>query len=419
MDYSKFFAKIANRRQPNLIRRMAEDYIHNPSAISFASGMPNAQTFPFKEVNVTCKDESHIKLKDRNLDDALQYGPTKGYLPLVAKWKELQKKWHNPKFENWDVHFTSGSQDGISKMFDMLIDVRDPVMVQIPTYSATLGALLPLLPEFIGIEQDQDGIIPEQIYQNCKKRLETNKPMPKFLYVNPIGANPTGTVLPEERKKEIYELAEKYDFLILEDDAYYFLHFMDDQPTSFLSIDTDGRVIRFDSFSKIFSAGLRLGAVTAHKDILGTLSLHFQCSNLQPSSLSQILIYKLFESWSDEKYEQHFKGIQKFYRERRDIMIRSLTKHLTGLAEWSTPKAGMFVWLKITALEDVYDVVMKKCINQGLFVITGHAFNSDPTQKNQNMRICYSHVTEEEIEKGLSVLSNIIKEEIASRTNKK
>lgn len=107
--------------------------------------------------------------------------------------------------------------------------------------------------------------------------------------MNPIGANPTGTVLPEERKQEIYKLAQKYDFLILEDDAYYFLHFMDNQPTSILSIDTEGRVIRFDSFSKIFSAGLRLGAVTAHKDILEKMSLHFQCSNLQPSSLSQVI----------------------------------------------------------------------------------------------------------------------------------
>ena len=106
--------------------------------------------------------------------------------------------------------------------------------------------------------------------------------------MNPIGANPTGTVLPEERKRKIYKLAQKYDFLILEDDAYYFIHFMKNQPSSFLSMDTDGRVIRFDSFSKILSAGLRLGVVTAHKNILEKMSLHFQCTSLQPSSLSQV-----------------------------------------------------------------------------------------------------------------------------------
>lgn len=115
--------------------------------------------------------------------------------------------------------------------------------------------------------------------------------LPQFLYVNPIGANPTGTVLPEERKKYIYKLAQKYNFLILEDDAYYFVHFMKKQPLSFLSLDVDGRVIRFDSFSKIFSAGLRLGVVTAHKDILEKLSYHVQCSTIHASSLSQVNIF--------------------------------------------------------------------------------------------------------------------------------
>ena len=100
--------------------------------------------------------------------------------------------------------------------------------------------------------------------------------------------------MPYERKEKIYDLAQKYNFLILEDDPYYFLHFLDRQPCSFLSMDTDGRVIRFDSFSKILSAGLRLGVVTAHKDILEKMSLHIQCTSLHASSFSQVILLYFF-----------------------------------------------------------------------------------------------------------------------------
>ncbi|XP_051159721.1 kynurenine/alpha-aminoadipate aminotransferase, mitochondrial-like isoform X2 [Leptopilina boulardi] len=415
MDYTKRYTIKANNRIPNFISLMALALNKNPSAIFFAGGMPNTQTFPFKEVNVSCKDGTSVKLKGRDVDVAFQYGPTKGYLPLVEKWRNFQEQWHAPKFNDWDVHFTAGSQEGCSKIFELFINSGDSVMVQTPTYTATLRAIIPLQPEFIEIHQDAEGVKPEEIEKICKEKLEAKKPLPKFLYVNPTGANPTGTVLSDKRKEKIYELAQKYDFLILEDDPYYFLHFLDKQPLSFLSMDTDGRVVRFDSFSKILSAGLRLGVVTAHKDILEKMSLHIQCTSLHPSSLSQVLVYKLFESWDQEKFENHFKDIQVFYRERRDMMLSAIEKHLTGLAEWTTPTAGMFVWVKITVLDDVYEMVMKHCIDQGIYVLPGHTFNADASIKCQNIRLCYSYATKDEIEKGLTLLAKIIKEESAKK----
>lgn len=98
-----------------------------------------------------------------------------------------------------------------------------------------------------------------------------------------------------ERKKEIYMLAQKYDFLILEDDPYYFLHYLDEQPISFFSLDVDGRVLRMDSFSKVWSAGLRLGSVTGPKVLLETLNKHVQSSTLHPSSLSQVNENSIFK----------------------------------------------------------------------------------------------------------------------------
>lgn len=110
----------------------------------------------------------------------------------------------------------------------------------------------------------------------------------QLLYVNPTAANPTGTVLSESRRREVYKLAQKYDFLILEDDAYYFVHFLNNQPTSFFSLDTDGRVIRLDTFSKIVSSGLRVGIITANKKIVEKLITLMENSTLHSSSLSQV-----------------------------------------------------------------------------------------------------------------------------------
>ena len=107
-------------------------------------------------------------------------------------------------------------------------------------------------------------MIPEHLGEILDEISRRGDKMPKFMYINPTGANPTGTMLPTERRKQIYELCSKHDILILEDDPYFFLQFGDDntRPQSFFSMDTDGRVLRFDSFSKVLSSGIRLGWVT-------------------------------------------------------------------------------------------------------------------------------------------------------------
>lgn len=115
-----------------------------------------------------------------------------------------------------------------------------------------------------------------------------------MLYVNPTGSNPTGRVLTNQRKHEIYRLACKYDFIIIEDDPYYFMHFLEKEPISFLSLDVEGRVVRLDSFSKIMSAGLRLGMITGPKPLLTKIMYHVEASTIHPSSLSQVLIFFFF-----------------------------------------------------------------------------------------------------------------------------
>lgn len=408
MNFERFFTNITNRRKSSIL---PIKFLESKNAISLANGMPNAKMFPFKEISVIYKDGTKVKLIGEELSWSLQYGPSQGYLPLLKKMREFQKHWHKPMYNDWDVLFTSGSMEGCSKVFEMTLEIGDSVMIQTPTYDGILNALRPLMPELIEILQDEDGVIPENIMKICKNKQYNNKPLPKILYLNPTGANPTGTILTEYRKREIYKLAETYNFLILEDDPYCFLHFIDKKPITFLELDTKGRVIRLDSFSKILSAGLRLGVVTAHKEFIKKLTIHMETTSIHASSLSQILLLKLLNSWNLQKLQQHFNEIQNFYRERRDITLSLIEKHLTGLVEWNVPKGGMFIWIKVNKIKDVMELT-NKCISQGVFLIPGHAFYYDYSKLEQHLRICYSYATPEEIDKALSTLAILIHKKI-------
>lgn len=412
MDFTTFITKIASRRKSGILRSYAKKFAEHKNAISLANGMPNATTFPFEEISVTYKGGTKIKLTGEELSSSLQYAPSQGYLPLLKKMREFQEHWYKPIYNDWDTVLTCGSMEGCSKVLEMILENGDPMMAQVPTYDGVLGVLIPLEPEFIGIEQDEDGIIPANIAKICEERRRSGKPMPKILYVNPTGGNPTGTVLTDSRKRQIYELAETYNFLILEDDPYSFVHFLEKAPTTFLELDAKGRVIRLDSISKVISPGLRLGVVTAHKEIIKKLTAHMETTSIHPSSLSQMLLYKLLNTWSVDKLQKHFNDVQRFYRSRRDVMLSLIEKHLTGLAEWNVPKGGMFVWMKVNKVKDVMELADKECISQGIFVIPGHAFNYDRSKPEQHIRLSYSYATLEEIDKALSILAELIREEI-------
>lgn len=155
--------------------------------------------------------------------------------------------------------------------------------------------LKPFKATLIPIDQDQDGMVPdllEKALEDWKAKCSEDSTlrMPKMMYINPTASNPTGTTIPLERRKKIYEICCRYNIIILEDDAYYFMHFLEEEVPSFLSLDTEGRVLRFDSMSKVLSSGLRIGWVTGPKQLIQNLELHVQSSYLHSSTLSQVCL---------------------------------------------------------------------------------------------------------------------------------
>ncbi|XP_063090824.1 kynurenine/alpha-aminoadipate aminotransferase, mitochondrial-like [Cavia porcellus] len=425
MNYSRFITATSAARKPSPIPNKA-DILHRApkSLISLAPGCPNPDTFPFKSAVITLENGNTIQIEGEIMKKALQYNITDGIPELVSWLKQFQIKLHNPPTIHYapnqgqmDLCVTSGCQDGLCKAFEMIINPGDNVLLNEPVYPGTLHALLPLGCNIINVPSDEFGMIPDALKEILSKwepedSKDPTKNTPKFLYTIPNGNNPAGNSLTGDRKKEIYKLASKYDFLIIEDDPYYFLQFNKPWAPTFLSMDVDGRVIRADSFSKLLSSGLRVGFVTGPKPLIERIVLHTQVSSIHVSTFSQIMVSELLHQWGEEGFLAHVDRIINFYRNQRDAMLAAAEKWLSGLAEWHVPVAGLFLWIKIKGISDSEQLIEEEAIKKGVLLVPGKAFYIDSSAPSPYFRACFSLVSAEEMDMGFQRLAQIIKESL-------
>eukprot|EP00461_Guttulinopsis_vulgaris_P000751 UN00751 len=258
---------------------------------------------------------------------------------------------------------TNGSQNALTMAFEMLINPGDTIVVEKPTYTGALAYLRPLGAVFDAVEVDSEGLIPSKLdaimQQYDNGTAPPGKKRPKVLYTIPTGQNPAGCTTTNQRKKEIYKIAQKYNMIILEDDPYANLYygaarapesiadFKPQSPVSYLELDTDGRVLRFDSLSKILSSGLRLGTVSGYKPLVEQLNLTTQATTLHCSQLSQIVANKILTHWGEQGWEKHVLKTKYFYAQRRDMFIDKLQQKLGDMVSYTVPDAGMFVFMAI------------------------------------------------------------------------
>lgn len=413
LDYRSFMTEISQRRVVSPLRELTNVFTRMPpDTIFIGVGAPNPNLYPFESVSVKLKDGSSLQLPEAKLKPVLSYLPSRGHKPLPLLLQEFQDKIHGP--QDWtkkSILVTNGSQEGTYLAVNMMCNPGDPILVQNPSYPGFTEIINPMGLEIIPVNMDANGMIPERLAHILEERSQMkDKQMPKVMYVNPTASNPTGTLLTDARKKEIYKIAQQYNLIILEDDPYYMVHFLDKDPVSFLALDTDNRVIRFDSFSKTMSAGLRMGFATGPAEFIERMDFHLQITTMMTSGLSQLLIYELLNSWGFEGYRDYVKKVRDFYRGQRDFTLRAAEKHLTGLATWTTPQGGMFLWLKVKPVRCLKTLVTKELVNNKLLVAPGYAFTWDPTDDSQYVRVSYSLTTEEAINKGFSILAEAIKE---------
>eukprot|EP01121_Diplochlamys_sp_Union-15-3_P000997 TRINITY_DN1083_c0_g1_i1.p1 TRINITY_DN1083_c0_g1~~TRINITY_DN1083_c0_g1_i1.p1 ORF type:complete len:420 (+),score=51.15 TRINITY_DN1083_c0_g1_i1:86-1345(+) len=410
-DYTQYLSKRGSRLNANPLRRLLKLSRELPDSINLGNGQPNPHMIPFASLNFSLTSGEVITLPPAELSYAMQYSISSGHPELLSAIKKIQTKYHNPLGNDWEVTVTSGSQEAIQKLLDIFLDEEDTIITENPSYVGFLAAMRPHKSRFLPIDIDKDGMIPDKLSQallNWKSTNPNQKP-PNLLYCVPTGQNPSGCTYSLARRKEIYKIAQTHNLIIIEDDPYYHLKILplNESTQSFLSLDIDGRVIRLDSFSKIISPGIRLGWVTGPNKILEILQWHNETAAFHSSGVSQILVTKLLEQWGEEGFANQIKIIQEFYTKQRNTLLRSCERHLTGLAEWYPPSAGMFIWVKLNGVEDT-DYLLHNATTTKVLLAPGKYFSPNGG-KSSYVRISYSLATEEEMDEAMRRIACLLK----------
>ncbi|KAL2123583.1 hypothetical protein VTJ04DRAFT_4038 [Mycothermus thermophilus] len=417
-DPEPLFSRRVQRWEPGAIRSLLPlEAI--PGMISLVAGKPNPATFPFAKVSITLNDDKTLVLDDAVLSEALQYGLPAGH-PGLLKWFEgLQQAVHGiDRSGNWMCCVGNGSQELIHKAFQVFTDPGDAVLLETPAYPGVSAFLRADGMELVEVGSGRDGIDARDL-ERVLECWPMDRPLPKVLYTVPTGSNPTGRTCTEANKARVLRLAKRYNFMIFEDDAYYFLNFEEDpskRARSYLALEQEvngetGRVMRFDSLSKIVSSGMRLGILTGPVSAVQKVVKITENINLQPSSTTQVLALALFRHWGYSGFLEHCAKAADFYRAKRDAFAAAAEKYLQGRATWEAPAAGMFFWLKLILPPgyDSFELLSKKGIEQRILAIPGMAFLPNMRAACE-LRASYSLVSEADMEEACRRIARLVDE---------
>ena len=384
-----------------------------------------------------------------DLSCALNYAEPSGWSQLVASFRETNRLIHNPPYQDWDTTLTCGSTSALDMTLRMFCNRGDWILTERFTYPGTLMASRAQGLKTQGIDMDDDGLIPEDLDAKLRGWDISRGCKPFVLYTIPSGHNPTGITQSTTRKNAIYAVAERHDLLILEDDPYFFLRldgssapldtyspssrfsqFRKSLPTSYLSLDRSGRVIRVESTSKILAPGLRCGWLTASKQIVDMFMNFAEVAPSSPSGPSQVMLYKLLvENWGHEGLADWLSHLSEEYRSRRDTMIAACEKHLPKeICTWTTPAHGIFLWttVDVTGHPDcaknrreqchaIEDRIYQRAESNGVVVAPGSWFNVESYMDKVSFRMTFvATASKDDLERGVEQFGKAVRDDFRS-----
>ena len=396
MDY-KFSDKIANLK-PSAIREIFKS-LSDPTIISFAAGNPAPESFPVEEL---AKLSAEIFANESTA--ALQYSITEGYVPLRNAIADRQKKRFGETMVRDDdsILVVSGGQQGIELACKAFCNEGDAIICENPSFIGSLNSFRSNGATPIGVPMEADGISLTALEDALK-----NTPNAKLMYLIPTFHNPTGITMSLEKRLAVLELARKYDVVIIEDNPYGELRFAGEDIPTLKSLDTDGRVIYCSSFSKILSAGMRVGFVIAPATICSKMTVAKQGEDVHTNIFFQMLCYKYMTQCD---LDAHIASINDLYRKKCNLMLECLDKYIpSDKVTFTRPEGGLFIWGTIKNCDDASGIV-KAAISKKVAVVPGTAFNCDTEALSDSFRLNYSTPSDEQIIEGVKRLGEVFAE---------
>ena len=372
-----------------------------PGIISFAGGFPDASLFDIEGI----AQASAQALQD-NAGGALQYGATEGLEPLRTELVKLMGQ-KGAAIENADLIVTTGSQQALDLVGKTLINPGDKVIVEGPTFLATIQCFRLYGADLISAPVDDEGVD----VNNLEQMIATHKP--KFVYLIPTFGNPSGATLSLARRKRILELAVKTGTLVIEDDPYGDLYFDAPPPPSLLALSADvpgsrDWLVHCGSLSKVLSPGLRVGWMVAPAALLGKAVMCKQFSDAHTSTFAQATAAAYLQSG---RLPAELAKVRAVYAARARCMCDALEREVGDAIRFVRPAGGLFVWATLTgangAISDGSALAKRAIDNNVAFVPGTPFFAQDPDPRT--LRLSFATADEDKIEAGIAKLAQAIR----------
>lgn len=391
----KFLSRSAKSMKRSAIREILK-LLQKPGMISFAGGLPSPDTFPVEELQ-----DIAVEVLREDGQDALQYGTTEGD-PHLRKMLAERHKRQGLDISPENIVITTGSQQALDLIARILIDQDDYVICGLPSYLGGINAFQVYGARLKGIALDDHGMVPSELEKSVATLKELGRKV-KFIYIIPDFQNPAGITVPEKRRMEIIEIAEKYDLLIVEDSPYREIRFEGEPQKMMFSLDHFGRVITLSTFSKIFAPGFRVGWIIGQPMVLDKIVMAKQTADLCTSAFLQKILAKYLEKGLLDK---NLPATISLYRDRRNHMIDCFRRFMPAGVKWTEPQGGLFLFVTLPPGLDAGNI-LKKAIDNNVAFVDGATFFCNDSGHN-TMRINFSYSNHSEIEIGVERLGGVI-----------
>lgn len=402
MSWDKHFAERTAQMKRSTVREILKLTV-KPEVISFAGGLPAPELFPVERI----QEATDTVLAERGRE-ALQYSTSEG-MPELRTWIAARMSRGSFQISPDNILILSGSQQAIDLVGRVLLNERDRVIVENPTYVGMLSAWKPYAIDFSAVPTDADGMIVDEMQPLLDEGGH------KLLYSIPSFQNPQGTTMSRARRERLADLIIQYGLPMYEDDPYGELYYTDEKMPSVLEVEAarrgttsmdDCMVMYAGTFSKTLTPGLRVGWIAAAYPVIDKMVQAKQGTDLHTSTLSQFITYELIRDGSF--LDDHIASLRQVYRKRRDLMLQTMDEYFPPEVTWTQPTGGLFTMVTMPEHLDAIEV-LQRALEQNVAFVPCDGFFIGDTGHN-TFRLNYSNAREERIVEGIKRLGGVLKE---------
>ncbi len=399
MNWDTVFAERTSEMKRSTVREILK-LTAKPEVISFAGGLPAPELFPVERI----REATDTILAERGTE-VLQYSTTEG-MPELRKLIAKRLSTGTFQISPENILITSGSQQGVDMIARILLDERDRVIVENPTYVGMLTSWKPYHLHFSAVPTDNEGMQVDGIEPLLKDKH-------KLIYSIPTFQNPQGVTLTRERREKLAKTLVDNDLLYVEDDPYGELRYSGDPVPTVLqteaalrgATDVNGNVLYCGTFSKILTPGLRIGWIAAAFPVIDKLVQAKQATDLHTSTLNQFISYEVARD--EEFLNNHIAHLREVYRQRRDLMLATMEENFPQEVTWTRPEGGLFLMVTLPAHMNAADLLVKALEKNVAFVPCNGFFIGDTG--HNTFRLNFSNARPEMIAEGIKRLGVVLK----------